>query len=132
MIVGVADTHCAVWYLSNDPRLSKRARAEVEAAASAGKEIAVSSITLAELVYLIDKGRLDSEIFDLLQEALAGDGVLVEIPVDHNVARAMQQVSRSQVPDFPDRIIAATAVHLGVPVISRDGKIRASSVRTIW
>ena len=28
--------------------------------------------------------------------------------------------------------IAATAVHFGVPVISRDGKIRTSSVSTIW
>ena len=33
---------------------------------------------------------------------------------------------------MPDRIIAATALHLGVPVISRDGKIRASTVATIW
>jgi len=33
---------------------------------------------------------------------------------------------------MPDRIVAATAVHFGVPVISRDGRIRASSVQTIW
>jgi PIN domain nuclease of toxin-antitoxin system len=44
----------------------------------------------------------------------------------------MRTVSRSEVPDLPDRIIAATAVHLGVPAISRDGKIRTSSVDTIW
>jgi PIN domain nuclease of toxin-antitoxin system len=33
---------------------------------------------------------------------------------------------------MPDRIIAATALSLGVPVISRDGKIRTSAVETIW
>ena len=44
----------------------------------------------------------------------------------------MQQVSREDIPDMPDRIVAATAVYLGVPVISRDGKIRASNVQTIW
>ena len=33
---------------------------------------------------------------------------------------------------MPDRIIAATAIYHDVPFISRDGKIRASSVRTIW
>jgi len=31
-----------------------------------------------------------------------------------------------------DRIVAATVVYFGVPVISRDGKIRASNVQTIW
>jgi len=33
---------------------------------------------------------------------------------------------------MPDRIIATTALHLGVPLISRDGRIRLSSVPTIW
>jgi PIN domain nuclease of toxin-antitoxin system len=33
---------------------------------------------------------------------------------------------------MPDRIVAATALHYGVPVISRDGRIRASNIRTIW
>lgn len=33
---------------------------------------------------------------------------------------------------MPDRIIAATAIHFGVPVLSRDSRIRASNVRTIW
>jgi predicted nucleic acid-binding protein len=33
---------------------------------------------------------------------------------------------------MPDRIIAATALHLGVPLVSRDRKIQASSIHTIW
>ncbi len=44
----------------------------------------------------------------------------------------MKQVVRADVPDMPDRIVAATAVYFGVPVISRDGKIRASNVQSIW
>jgi len=44
----------------------------------------------------------------------------------------MRRVDRAQVPDLPDRSIAATAVHFGVPLISRDRKIRSSSVPTIW
>ena len=43
-----------------------------------------------------------------------------------------QALRRQDVPDMPDRIIAATALHLGVPLISRDGKIKASAVPTIW
>ena len=33
---------------------------------------------------------------------------------------------------MPDRIIAATAQYLGLPLISRDRKIRLSAVETIW
>jgi predicted nucleic acid-binding protein len=42
-----------------------------------------------------------------------------------------EQIGRAEIPDMPDRIIAATAVCLGVPLVMRDGKIRASAVRTI-
>ena len=37
----------------------------------------------------------------------------------------MQQISRDDVPDVPNRIVTATTPYLGVPVISRDGKIAA-------
>ncbi len=33
---------------------------------------------------------------------------------------------------YPDRIIAATALYLGVPLVSRDRKILLSQVQTVW
>jgi predicted nucleic acid-binding protein len=36
------------------------------------------------------------------------------------------------VPDLPDRVVAGTAVALGLPLVSRDGKIRASGIETVW
>jgi PIN domain nuclease of toxin-antitoxin system len=33
---------------------------------------------------------------------------------------------------MPDRIIAATGLIMGLPVISRDRKIQSSIVTTIW
>jgi predicted nucleic acid-binding protein len=54
------------------------------------------------------------------------------VVVDRDVVNALSTITRGEVPDMPDRIIAATAVHLGVPLISRDRKIQASSVQTIW
>lgn len=44
----------------------------------------------------------------------------------------MAAVPRDQVADMPDRIVAATGVYFNVPVISRDGKIRAANLRTLW
>jgi PIN domain nuclease of toxin-antitoxin system len=58
--------------------------------------------------------------------------VFKEAPLTVQIVDAMKQVSRMDVPDMPDRIVAATAVYFGVPTLSRDGKIRGSNVRTIW
>jgi predicted nucleic acid-binding protein len=44
----------------------------------------------------------------------------------------MRKVSRIEVPDMPDRMIAATAVYFDVPVISGDRRIRTASLNTIW
>jgi PIN domain nuclease of toxin-antitoxin system len=57
---------------------------------------------------------------------------LHELPVVAFVAQEMTSIGRADVPDMPDRIIAATGLRCGVPVISRDGKIRASKIQTIW
>jgi predicted nucleic acid-binding protein len=44
----------------------------------------------------------------------------------------MMEVPREAVPDLPDRVIAATALLHGVPILSRDRRIQASGLQTIW
>ena len=133
MIAGVADTHTAIWHLFGDARLSKAAASFIDNAATARQRIAVSSVTLAEIVYLVEKNRLPQAAYDDLKAALLDPAhVLKEAPFTMEIVEVMRQVSRDAVPDMPDRFVAATAVYYGVPVISRDGKIRASSVATIW
>ena len=41
-------------------------------------------------------------------------------------------VSRDVVPDMPDGIIAATALHLGLPLVTRDQRIQSAGIKTIW
>jgi len=133
MARAVADTHTVIWYLYDDARLSPTARTWIEDAAVAGEQIALSSITLAEMVYLIEKGRIDAAALTrLMAELDAADAVLVEVPFDRQVAQAMSRVARTEVPDLPDRMISATALHLGIPIISRDRKIQASGLTTVW
>ncbi len=133
MIVGVADTHAALWYLYKNPRLSPAARAYLDEAARAGNEIAISPISFAEIVYLVEKNRLPFSAYQELKAALADPDFLIEeAPFTVEVVETMRQVSRGEVPDMPDRIVAATALHLRVPVISRDGRIRAANLQTVW
>jgi PIN domain nuclease of toxin-antitoxin system len=133
VIAGVADTHTALWHLFDDARLSVRAGDFIDKAAAARRRIAVSSISLAEVVYLIEKNRLPPSVYDDLKRALGDpDHVLKEAPLTIEIVDALRQVPRVAVPDMPDRIVAATALYFGVPVISRDGRIRASNVHTVW
>jgi PIN domain nuclease of toxin-antitoxin system len=132
-IRAVADTHTVLWYLYDDPRLSQAAEELMDAIDAAGDQIAVSSIALAEMIYLTEKGRIAAEALErVLTELDQPDATLVDVPFDRAIAEEMQHVGRSQVPELPDRIVAATGLHLGVPVISRDHKIRSSIVTTVW
>jgi PIN domain nuclease of toxin-antitoxin system len=127
----VVDTHTIVWYLSADSRLS--ATAALDSATAAGEHIHVPSICLVELTYLVEKGRLPSAARDRLIRALDDPAApCLLAPLDRMVTDAIASVSRAEVPDLPDRIVAATAVALGAPLISRDRKIRTSQVQIFW
>lgn len=133
MIRAVADTHAVIWYIFADKRLSEIARIKIEEIVANGDRVAFSSITLAEIVYLSEKGRIPSSTFNRVLQALdKKNAVLIEVPFNRYIAETLTQIERTQIPDLPDRIIAATALYLSVPVISRDSKIKLSSVPTIW
>ena len=133
MIVAVADTHAVLWYLYDNSKLSAAAREAIEGAFRGGLQIGISAIYLVEIVYLVEKGRFPEEALIRLTRALKSPRYpFREIAVDSAVAAKMQQVSREEVPDMPDRIVAATGLLNLVPVISRDRKIRAANLRTIW
>ncbi len=132
MIAGVADTHAVVWYLLKSPRLSAKARNFMDDAAAGGQDIVISSINLAEIVYLIEKGRLASSVYDLKRALADPTYVIEEVPFTIEIVDAMRLVSRTDVPDMPDRIVAATGIYFGAPINSRDGRIRTSQVKTVW
>lgn len=133
MAAVVVDTHAILWYITRDPRLSQKALDALEATTHAGDPIYVPAICLVELTCLIEKNRLPSAAEDRLFEALDDPERPPRfVPMDRSIVDAVKLVSRAEVPDMPDRIVAATALALQLPLISRDARIRASQVQTIW
>ena len=129
----VANTHAVIWYLLNDPRLSPAALTAMQNTAAGGDYVFVSAITLVEIIYLIEKGRFPQSLFAGVMTALNDSASELTISfLDDEIAQAIQQIPRAIVPDMPDRIIAATALHLNLPLVTADHKIQASNVRTIW
>lgn len=133
MIVAVADTHAVLWYLTEDERLSDTAKKFMDDAVKAKQQISVASITLVELFYLVEKKRITSDIRELVIKVLKRrNGLFSLYPLDYDSAMAVGNIPREQVPDMPDRIIAATAWLLDVPILTRDRKIQASGLTIIW
>jgi PIN domain nuclease of toxin-antitoxin system len=129
----VADTHTVLWHLFDDARLSPAAGAFISEAATTRRKIAISTISLAEVVYLIEKDCRPPSAYEELTQALADpEYVFTEAVLTAAIVQAMRLVSRAEVPDMPDRMVAATAVYFDVPVISRDRRIRAARLKTIW
>lgn len=133
MILAIADTHTLIWYLFGDGRLSRSARQFMDSASKSGEQIGFSAITVVEIVYLIEKNKISPDTLTRLLKATSSEeAALVEIPVTGQIANKMRSVSRISIPDMPDRIIAATGLSLNIPIISRDGKIKVSKIKTIW
>jgi PIN domain nuclease of toxin-antitoxin system len=130
----VTDTHALIWHLAGSSRLSGK-RAAIFGDADDGKAwIHVSVISLVEIVYLIDRRRIDSAIYGQVLHLLSTpNGSYQPVAIDTTIVEAMATIPRDSVPDMPHRIIAATALSLGYPLITADERIHASGVvDVIW
>jgi PIN domain nuclease of toxin-antitoxin system len=129
----VVDTHAAIWYYAGSASLPTSARNAIDAAFRSGERIFLASISLIEVIYLVEKLRVPAVTFDLLEAVLEdpSEGIS-RVPLDLAVAAVLRRIPRSLVPDMPDRIIAATALHLNLPLVTADSMIRSTGIPTIW
>lgn len=82
---------------------------------------------------MVERGRVASHAFDMFTSELGEDNPAFQVvSLDAHVATVLQRVPRSVVPDMPDRIIAATALHLGLPLVTRDRRLQSAGIQTIW
>ncbi len=129
----VTDTHALIWYLEDSLRLSTAANEVFNKCDKGELLIHVPTICLVEIIYLQEKGRISADMKAQLDTALTTENSgLVLASLTAGVADALATIPRNIVPDMPDRIIVATAKHLGLPLISKDNKITSSGISIIW
>jgi PIN domain nuclease of toxin-antitoxin system len=127
------DTHALVWWAADKARLSVRARRAILKASRDGY-IAASAISLFEIATAIRRGRLVLEVPP--EQWLTDLRLLPELRIEP-VSAEIAEIAGSFDGKFPgdpaDRIIAATAVALGLKLITADARLhRAPQVQPVW
>ncbi len=128
----LVDTHVVVWLAFDESRLSRKAKAAIEHARRNAEGLAISDITLMELATLASKGRirLSISLESFLQEVEAR---FVVLPISGRACARAIALPPAYPKDPADRIIGATALVEGLPLLTADRQILRSKVlRTIW
>jgi PIN domain nuclease of toxin-antitoxin system len=114
------DTHALLWATWNVDRLGRLAAKSIDAASRDGG-LAVSAITPWEISLLESKKRIDlqKDVLEWIREALAKPGVNL-IPLEPEIAVASSRLPFDMHPDPADRVLVATARHLGATLVTAD------------
>jgi PIN domain nuclease of toxin-antitoxin system len=129
----VLDTHAWIWFASKPEALSKKARKALDAAVN-DKNVLISSISVWEVALLVKNKRLKLSM-DVLDWIAKSENLpfIQFIPVSNSIAVKSVNLPPPLHPDPADRIIIATALSIGAPLVTKDKKIAAySHVKTIW
>jgi PIN domain nuclease of toxin-antitoxin system len=113
----VLDTHVWIWWVEDDPRLSRLVRDQFDAES----DVRVSAISLLEIATAAALGRLTLQPSPAtwLQIAQAPQSLHVEPLTDHVCLESVQLPGSSH-RDPADRLIVALARLLDVPLVTAD------------
>ena len=129
----VLDTHTWIWFISKPEVLSKRAKKAVSAAVKE-KSVLISSISAWEVALLVIKKRLTLSL-DVADWIAKSEGLpfIQFIEISNSIAVKSVNLPQPLHSDPADRIIIATALTAGVPLVTKDKKlINYPHVKTIW
>jgi PIN domain nuclease of toxin-antitoxin system len=118
------DTHIALWLDSGDDRLRSSTRHLVDRCWQSSGTIYLSAITAWEIALLVDTRRieLDIPIEAWIARFLERSGI-EPVPLGHRPASRSYLLHHLEHRDPADRLLIATAIELGCPLVTYDERI---------
>ena len=127
----VTDTHSLVWYMTSDPKLSKKAKEIFKKVDDFHENVFIPCIVFFELIYLIEKKRIAGDFESFVAAISLSENYRIE-PLCLSIIEKSIGIPREKVADPWDRLIAATSLHLNFPLITRDESLKEIGVAVIW
>ena len=123
------DTHALVWYLDKDlnEKLSQKAFQAIKDAEQ-NEIIYIPIIVLVELLYLIEKGRVNLS-FQKILTMIEGSRNYQIIPLDVELVKITETIKGLE---MHDRLIMAVAKKTMTSLVSKDREIRDKQLEVIW
>lgn len=127
----VCDTHSIVWHMTDNPNLSSKAK-EIFKKVDKGQDyIIIPCIVFFELLYLTEKKKLHIEFDRFIAAVSSSTNYRVE-PLCLPIIEKSKMISKKEIPDPWDRLIAATSIYLDLPLITRDKSMKKAGLKIIW
>ncbi|OGL48149.1 MAG: hypothetical protein A2161_12825 [Candidatus Schekmanbacteria bacterium RBG_13_48_7] len=127
----VTDTHALIWYMTDAPELSEKVRKIFVNTDNNEESIYIPCIIFFELLYLFEKKKIAADFDFIIKKLEFSRNYRIE-PLCLPIIKKSREVPRAIVKDPWDRLIAATSLHLNLPLISRDKILSKIGIKTIW
>ena len=123
------DSHTLLWWLTGDPRLSRRALQVIEETANS---IAVSAASVWEIAIKAAKGKLKLPpgAEGRIRDEMASAG-FIQLPVTWDHAFAVRSLNAHHLDPF-DRLLIAQSRIEGLTIVTNDRLLRRYDVDCLW
>ncbi len=120
----VIDTQAIIKFLNGVKVISDTVDTILKMADEGENIIVIPAVVIFEIAYLYEKKRIPVSVSDI-EKIISGSMNYIEEPLSIDIIKAAFEIT--DIPELHDRLIAGTARHLNLPLITNDPELLDSA-----